>query len=215
MLRAWSSEYFAGTALNELSECQSRLPMAKRRRRSSRANTRLSLSRLDTSANVVGSRSSSAARRLVPMACSMSPRLRVKASCCSSSRGWSWNTSTAYRSMPAWTAATSSGDSGRVRSRPETSAAKHGPIWRMVTDMGATSSRIAPIVADSPEMGDARAHRLGQEPEALVVPAGVVGGGGDRQERAEPAAHLVQLLDLLRALRRVSDDPHVVHQGVE
>ena len=69
--RACSSEYFAGTTLNELSECQSRLPMANRRRRSSRANGLLSLSRLETSANVVGRRWSSGRRRLVPMASSM------------------------------------------------------------------------------------------------------------------------------------------------
>jgi len=94
-LRACRSEYFAGIALNELSECHSRLPRANSRRRSSRAKTFWCLSRLDTSANVVGSRSSSGARRLVPIACSISPRLRVKASCCSSSSFWSWKTSTA------------------------------------------------------------------------------------------------------------------------
>ena len=37
MLTACSNEYFAGIALNELSECHSRLPMANSRRRSSRA----------------------------------------------------------------------------------------------------------------------------------------------------------------------------------
>src|SRR5262249_45235718 len=87
-LRAGRIEYMAGTTLNELSECQRRLPMPKSRRRSSRAKTRLSLSRFDTSANVVGRRYSSGARRLVPMACSRLPRARVKASCCSSVSGW-------------------------------------------------------------------------------------------------------------------------------
>ena len=101
-----------GSTLNELSECQSRLPMANSRRRSSRAKTWLFLSRFDTSAKVVGSRYSSGARRLAPIECSSSPRLRVKASCCSSSMGWSWKTSTAYVSMPAWIAATSSAESG-------------------------------------------------------------------------------------------------------
>jgi hypothetical protein len=56
MARACSSEYFAGTTLNELSECQSRLPMANSRRRSSRANGRLSWSRFETSAKAVGRR---------------------------------------------------------------------------------------------------------------------------------------------------------------
>src|SRR5262244_1235826 len=80
MLRADRSEYFAGTTLNELSECQRRLPRPKSRGRSSRAKTLWSLSRLDTSAKVVGRRASVSGRRLVPMECSMSPRLRVKAS---------------------------------------------------------------------------------------------------------------------------------------
>ena len=100
-LWACSSEYFAGITLNELSECQSRLPMANSRRRSSRANTLLCWSRLDTSAKVVGSRYSSGARRLAFAVCSRFPRLRVKASCWSSSIFWSRNTSTAYLSMPA------------------------------------------------------------------------------------------------------------------
>src|SRR5882762_3126862 len=41
--------------------------------------------------------------------------------------------------MPAWTAATSSGAGGRVRSRPSTSAAKQGPTWRSVTAIGGAS----------------------------------------------------------------------------
>src|SRR5262245_22803810 len=42
--------------------------------------------------------------------------------------------------MPAWIAATSAVDARCVRSMPVTSAAKHGPIWRMAIVM-ATSSR--------------------------------------------------------------------------
>src|SRR5918993_585073 len=131
MLMACSSEYLAGTTLNEESECHSRLPMANSRRRSSRGYGVLFLSRLETSAKVVGRRVSLAARRLVPIACSISPRLRVKASCWASSIFCSRNTSTAYRSMPAWIAATSSLESGRRMSTPSTSPAKHGPTWRM------------------------------------------------------------------------------------
>src|SRR5713101_4814307 len=37
--------------------------------------------------------------------------------------------------MPAWTASISSRVSGLLRSRPSTSAAKHGPTWRIVMDM--------------------------------------------------------------------------------
>src|SRR5688572_24102354 len=131
MLMACSSEYFAGTTLNDESECHSRLPMANSRRRSSRGYGVLFLSRLETSAKVVGRRVSLAARRLVPIACSISPRLRVKASCWASSIFCSRNTSMAYWSMPAWIAATSSLDSGRRMSMPSTSPAKHGPTWRM------------------------------------------------------------------------------------
>ena len=59
MIRACSSEYLAGVALNELSECHRRLPIANSRRRSSRANGLLCWSRLETSAKVVGRRYSS------------------------------------------------------------------------------------------------------------------------------------------------------------
>src|ERR1700741_4079734 len=67
-LRACSSEYLAGIALNELSECQRRLPSANSRRRSSRAKTLWSLSRLDTSANVVGGRAQTGADRVLDLA---------------------------------------------------------------------------------------------------------------------------------------------------
>ncbi len=63
------------------------------------------------------------ALRIVPgrTFCSSGPSARLKAICCSSVMSWSWNTSTAWRSMPAWIAAASSGVIGRRRSRPETS----------------------------------------------------------------------------------------------
>ena len=48
--RAESSEHFAGMRLNELSVCQSWLPRLNRLRRSSRASTRPSGSRLEMSA---------------------------------------------------------------------------------------------------------------------------------------------------------------------
>src|SRR5436853_7095246 len=44
--------------------------------------------------------------------------------------------------MPAWTAATSSAVSRRVRSRPSTDAAKQGPICRSVTPIGGASSQV-------------------------------------------------------------------------
>src|SRR5919197_3695546 len=41
--------------------------------------------------------------------------------------------------MPAWIAATSSGVSGLRMSTPSTSAAKQGPIWRVMTGMAPAS----------------------------------------------------------------------------
>ena len=43
--------------------------------------------------------------------------------------------------FPAWMAATSSRDKGWLMSTPSTSAAKHGPTWRVLTGIGATSLR--------------------------------------------------------------------------
>src|SRR5204863_6859729 len=45
----------------------------------------------------------------------------------------------ACSSMPAWIATTSSGDRGLVISTPSTTAAKHGPIWRVLMVMAAAS----------------------------------------------------------------------------
>jgi hypothetical protein len=46
--------------------------------------------------------------------------------------------------MPAWMAATSSGDNGFRMSMPSTFAAKHGPIWRVTKGMGRASlSRVS------------------------------------------------------------------------
>src|SRR5487761_1897737 len=56
--RADSSEYFAGTALNELSECHSRLPSENSRRRSSRDRTWPLLSRLEMSLTMAARRRS-------------------------------------------------------------------------------------------------------------------------------------------------------------
>src|SRR5512137_1289071 len=207
MERACSSEYLAGTTLNELSECHSRLPSEKSRVRLSRANTWLFTSRFDTSANVVGRRYSW--RRPVPIACSISPRLRVKASCWSSVSGWSWKTSTAYLSMPACTATTSSGDRGRVRSMPSTSAARQGPTWRKLTApavvvvMPGECSARPSLVKGPPRPGGGGCGRHGaydpgpdrhprrrshQQPGGTLVrpDAGLAGGGRDQGRGAGP-----------------------------
>src|SRR5215207_1404931 len=186
MLMACSSEYFAGTTVNEESECHSRLPMANSRRRSSRGYGVLFLSRLETSAKVVGRRVSLAARRLVPIACSISPRLRVKASCWASSIFCSRNTSTAYLSMPAWIAATSSLVSGRRMSTPSTSPAKHGPTWRME------------MVIVSPPSSDSSGPRAGSR---LTRPSARSGRHESPQRRpARRHGELVLLLEQGHAL---------------
>ena len=64
------------------------------------------------------------------------------------------------------------------------------------------------------EVGHPGGHVLHQEPQALVIPAGIVRVRRDRQQRAEAAAVLVELVDLLRAFRRVAHDPDVLHQVV-
>ncbi len=147
--RADRSEYLAGTSLNELSECQSMLPKPNRRRRSSRASTWLFLSRLEMSFSSMLTRRSSGAA-MSPVASSSGPSDLLKASCWSSSIFWSWNTSTPNRSMPAWTASTSCGDSGRARSMPETSPAKND---RPTGSMGLIS--MAPVYPVGFSLGSA------------------------------------------------------------
>ena len=123
-MRPLRIEYLAGTARNEASECHSRLPSEAMRRLLSRASFLPSLSRLETSAKAGSSRSSEL--RTVELAPSSSaPKLRVKASCCSSLMSWPGSTSTAYLSMPALTASTSAGVSGLRASMP----VMRPPIW--------------------------------------------------------------------------------------
>src|SRR5260370_36537582 len=74
-LRACSSEYFAGIALNELSECHRRLPMADSRRRASRADGGVVFSGVGAAAEGGGRRAPLGAPRLVALGCSVSPQL--------------------------------------------------------------------------------------------------------------------------------------------
>src|SRR5882724_4785134 len=129
--RADSSEYFAGTARNELSECQSMFPRLNRRARASRGSGWPSRPRLETSFMPIWRRLSSGLVMLPPRASSSAPKLRLNAICCSSVIFWSGNTSTAYRSIPASIAATSSAVSALPRSTPDTSPTNTGWIWRM------------------------------------------------------------------------------------
>ncbi len=78
MRRADSSENFAGTALNELSECHSRLPRLNSRRRSSRASTWLFLSRLEMSLTSRIDQPPLLPQFMSPVACSSSPKLRLR-----------------------------------------------------------------------------------------------------------------------------------------
>ena len=61
-----------------------------------------------------------------PVASSSGPKCRLKAICWASSMGWSRNTSTAKRSMPASMAAAVAASTGWRRSMPETSPTKSG-----------------------------------------------------------------------------------------
>src|SRR6266545_2372561 len=129
--RADSREYLAGMARNELSECQSMLPRLNARSREARSSGRPSLPRLETSFMPTCRRLSSGLVMLPPRASSRRPKLRLNAICCSSVICWSRNTSTAWRSIPASMAATSSGESGLAMSTPDTSPTNTGWIWRM------------------------------------------------------------------------------------
>src|SRR5690349_14764327 len=130
----------------------------------SRAAMRPSLSRLETSANTTGRRSSaSRAPELAPS--SSGPKLRVKASCCSSVMSWPGSTTTAYWSIARSTAATSSGVSGLRTSMPVTRA----PMcvvrgWTSIDAMDASSVGLA--------------QPRGQE-LALVLEHRIGGGGHD------------------------------------
>src|SRR5919206_392137 len=123
--RAERSEYFAGIARNELSECHSMLPRLKRRCRESRSSGAPSRPRFETSFIPTWSRRSSGAVMFPPRASSSGPKCWLNAICCSSVKSWSWKTRTAYRSIPASIAATSSPVSGRLTSTPETSPDHH------------------------------------------------------------------------------------------
>ena len=79
--RADSSEYLAGIARNELSECHSRLPRLNRCTRESRSSGAPSLPRLDTSFMPSGSRLSSGLVTLPPRASSSGPKLRLNTIC--------------------------------------------------------------------------------------------------------------------------------------
>ena len=167
---ACSGEYFAGVALNELSECHRRLPIAKSRRRSSRANSLLSLSRFDTSANVVGSGThrAPAGSFRPPLDLAKAPRegevLRViDVLVVKNEHG--------VLSIPAWMAATSSGVSGRRRSMPSTSAAKHGPTWRILTGIGGLPQLEGRDIGDVTSSCCARKCSTISQPVARHTPA--------------------------------------------
>ncbi len=83
-MRAESSEYLAGIARNELSECQSMLPRLNKRTRESRSRGRPSRPRLETSFMPTGRRLSSGLVMLPPRASSKAPKLRLNTICCSS-----------------------------------------------------------------------------------------------------------------------------------
>src|SRR5262245_19622102 len=89
--------------------------------------------------------------------------------------------------MPAWIAATSAADSSFVRSSPDTSAAKQGPIWRMVAGMATTSfSRLSPILDRAVPGVTASAYPVGAIRPAIVEQQ-------RRDPRCDPAGALDDL----------------------
>ena len=77
IVRACSSEYFAGVGLNELSECHSMLPRLNSRRRSSRARISLSLPRFEMSP-ISGASRRSSSRRMSALAVSSVPEMAAE-----------------------------------------------------------------------------------------------------------------------------------------
>ena len=69
------------------------------------------------------------------------PKLRANAICSSSLSGWSWNTSTAYRSIASSIARTAAGLSGFLRSTPLASAANSGPRGFSFNDVAGLALR--------------------------------------------------------------------------
>ena len=100
--RADSSENFAGIGRNELSECHRQLP---RLNRWARLIARQRLAVLAEIGDVVEPGGEPVifllGRRCRRARFSRSPKFSANAICCSSVMSWSWNSSTAYLSMPA------------------------------------------------------------------------------------------------------------------
>src|SRR5580704_746132 len=111
---------------------------------------------------------------------------------------WSWNTRTAYRSIPASIAATSTRESGRVRSTPATSPAKQGPIWRMLmlmtclrVDAMISPARPSVMLEVAQEGGSARRRRQHERE---------VGAGEDEAHAAvDVARHQLLVVDAAHA----------------
>ena len=170
----------------------------------------------------VGRRLSSGFVILPPRPSSSAPKFTVNAMCCSSVIGWSWNTSTAYRSMPASTAATSSRDSGLVTSIPDTSPTNTGWIWRIETLIAVSSSakdfeagRGPGASAEAhhslrrirPERVEVRAHALAQHLHVRELPREVAVALLRVEVQVEEARVRV-------ALRDTGEAAGAVHVGV-
>ena len=120
------SSSLAGTTRNEASECHSRLPSEAMRRRSSRASFWPVLVEVGDVGEGGIEAQLRAAHGRVGALLRAGRSCAVKASCCSSVMSWPGSTSTAYLSMPASIASTSSGVSGWRTSMP----VMRPPIWR-------------------------------------------------------------------------------------
>src|SRR5262245_38231951 len=184
-MRPLRIEYLAGTTRNEASECHRRLPSDAMRRLLSRASFSPDLSRFETSAKAGASRSSEL--RTVELAPSSSgPKLRVKASCCSSVMSWPGSTSTAWRFIPASIASTSAAVSGLRASIPVRRAPMCGVSgWTSIAMDNLLAQGGRDITAIDGDHSPRRLRRLGQRNEGL----GHVGRG--HLQAQEVAAHVV------------------------
>src|SRR5579872_1892167 len=111
--------------------------------------------------------------------------------------------------MPAWIAATSSWVSGFRISIPETSPAKHGPIWRMATVMAMSSNSAQPY--KRPDRLSACRRHAGKEtprrtPASPVVACWARGGCGALADVAccLTDADLGRFVDGRKKLERIS-----------
>src|SRR5579883_1459130 len=132
---------------------------------------------------------------------------------------WSWNTSTAQRSIPASSAATCSFESGFARSQPETSPAMQGVSGRIATVMEKWPSRTLRRLAQLHQLLErVLPGVLGEADVGLVVGEGDVVLGLALQDAAlaqqpvEGAHRLGVALERVAVVADLADAEHDVEE---